>query len=518
MRVAGLFRGSLACALALFAPAAARAEDAPVASRPAGSDLSRTDVVLATTAPIRPGRNVLWCATSQLAWDALADTVGKGGKLDLGPPAPKDLVAELNRRAFPAGALDAASYLAIGGWGKDGVVGKIRKAVVDKFRDAVPAPRIEAGPNDAVAYAALAKDLPFAFPFDLHPAPISFGGGVRRVRAFGMSGITWNPEVEKMARQVVVWGPEEPGPPVVELLPKGGADRIVLSALDPQSTLEATWQKTADRLKKGARVVLEETKDMTVPRIVVDATRRFDELLGAPLPGVAGSSVRAAEQRVRFALTERGASVLAQMELAMAVGIADPLVFDRPFLLALLRTGASRPYLLLWVGNDDLLDKIDIRPADEKVIAAITGSWVLDRDAMVDAMIASLMKGVPSDGLPDKDDPAKRLTRAQVEAKARAQAEARFDLGIALAVEKDGTGVMTLRGKSLDENGKETPYEQVVRGSFRTDDGVLVFAPATRDGKPAQGWESNPSPIERVGSHLLVGPPSDIERLILKRP
>ena len=28
--------------------------------------------------------------------------------------------------------------------------------------------------------------------------------------------------------------------------------------------------------------------------------------------------------------------------------------FDRPFLLALVRRGASRPYFVGWLGNDDL--------------------------------------------------------------------------------------------------------------------------------------------------------------------
>ena len=67
----------------------ANAADAPPAAPAAPAD-TRTDVVLHPDAPIVVGRNVLWCATSQLAWDALADAIGRDGKLPLGPPAPFD--------------------------------------------------------------------------------------------------------------------------------------------------------------------------------------------------------------------------------------------------------------------------------------------------------------------------------------------------------------------------------------------------------------------------------------------
>ena len=222
-----------------------------------------------------------------------------------------------HRRSFPHEALDEASYVAVGGLGRDGVVERIAKAVAGKPGSALPPPAIEAGPSDAVGYAALAKDLPFEHPFRAHDGLMAFAGGPQRVRSFGMRKDEAGPDVEAVARQVVVYeAPGGPPPalgearPVVELIPKGGGDRILLSALDARATLEETWALAAQRTKEGTRIVLTEAQELRVPKIDLDATARLREIvLGAPLVGVPGSSVREALQSVRFSLDERGASV-----------------------------------------------------------------------------------------------------------------------------------------------------------------------------------------------------------------
>lgn len=106
----------------------------PASDPPAG----RTDVVLTTDAPIREGRNVLWCATIQLAWDAAADAVGKDGRLEVGPPAPADVVAALNLRGFPHSDLDKASTLVVSGLVRDGVLERLAQAWKAKFPGEAP--------------------------------------------------------------------------------------------------------------------------------------------------------------------------------------------------------------------------------------------------------------------------------------------------------------------------------------------------------------------------------------------
>jgi hypothetical protein len=61
-----------------------------------------------------------------------------------------------------------------------------------------------------------------------------------------------------------------------------------------------------------------------------------------------------AAQQTRFRLDERGAAL--ESEAGAAAAIVDTnLVFDKPFLVMIQRTGASGPYFALWVANAELL-------------------------------------------------------------------------------------------------------------------------------------------------------------------
>jgi len=365
-----------------------RAEDPPT---------DRTDVVATPDAPIQPGRNVVWCATIQLAWDAAADAVSKDGRLEVGPPAPLKLVEALNRRAFPHRDVDEAATLVVGGLVKDGVLDRLRDAWRSRFPER-PVPSIEAGPDDAIGFAALFQDLPFETPFRVLPDGLRFPGADAPVKAFGMIHDDAADDVEAMAHQVVAWPPPETsrpdrrgGGPVVELVPRDTADRILLSALDPGPTLETAWQALAGRLEHGRAARLECAETLEIPRVRLDLEHRFEEFVGAPLPQVPGGSVGEMRQSVRFSLTEQGASVASDALIVASLGLATPLVFDRPFLLALMRRGATRPYLLVWVANADLLEaNTPGQTATRQEAAPFVGRWTIDRERTLKSLLEKL--------------------------------------------------------------------------------------------------------------------------------
>jgi hypothetical protein len=141
-----------------------------------------------------------------------------------------------------------------------------------------------------------------------------------------------------------------------------------------------TW--VPDTVDPGSKVV--------VPTIRFDLARRFAGLEGGELEGVPGSRLARFESRVRFELSERGASVAAESVVVFTLGLHPEVVFDRPFLVALRRVGAPQPYLLLWVGNDTLLERWAPRatePADPKTLAALVGRWTIDAEATIDANV-----------------------------------------------------------------------------------------------------------------------------------
>jgi hypothetical protein len=332
----------------------------PAGTAPPEADPARTSVVLVTKTPIAAGQNVVWCATIQLAWDALATANGHGGNLRLGPPASPQTVDALNCGAFPLTDLDAASFAVAAGTVEGGVVERFRKQLARmpgaSFPFTIPDPR----PDDVAAFAYLRKDLPFRDPFHVHRMPLAFAGAPRRVVSFGLDPTAEGGTASKIARQAIYHPSIDEF--AVELLPREDEDRIVLASIPHPATLEDGWTAAA-RLAASPGEPMFAGAELVIPKIDFATTRSFSEIVGArliDLPDPPGYVMKAAMQRNEFTLSELGARLVSAVLLVSASCSAPPprrelhVVFDRPFLLGMIRTGATRPYFLAWFGNDDL--------------------------------------------------------------------------------------------------------------------------------------------------------------------
>lgn len=97
------------------------------------SQLGATEITPVLAAPIRPGTNLLWCGSFQLAWNAACSLVDEDLHFIQEPP----LVAALNQKPFTRADLDEASYVALAGFTQKGIHRQIEQAVRDKFQDRV---------------------------------------------------------------------------------------------------------------------------------------------------------------------------------------------------------------------------------------------------------------------------------------------------------------------------------------------------------------------------------------------
>ncbi len=315
--------------------------------------LPGTVVVPVAAADLPPGKNVLWCSTWQLCWDALCDDV-VGGPLTVGPPAPPGFSAAMNLRSFPHGALDPASCLAMAGLVKDGIVPRIRGQLKERFGAEMldPGPLV---PESAVAYGYLGKSLPFEVLFEPRLGTMSFAGGTRRVAAFGINHDTTYLEAAKALAQVRAWPVGQEGDVILEFAVKGGRDRLLLAMVGPEGTLEGTWRKALRRIEESAGEVLGAGHDLAVPKMNFELSHRFREILGGPCSGkLSGQVITEARQTVRFSLDEGGAELESHAIIA-SLGVPPSIVLDRPFLIAVMEKGKRDPYLLLWIANDELL-------------------------------------------------------------------------------------------------------------------------------------------------------------------
>ena len=106
------------------------------------------------------GKNVIWCATFQMAWDRLKnDVIGEPVRV-----ANAEAVAErLNKAVVTDADLPDGSYYAAAGLTKDGVAGRIRREMQERFQ------KEPSGLDDKdgliLAYAYLRASVPFTIPF-----------------------------------------------------------------------------------------------------------------------------------------------------------------------------------------------------------------------------------------------------------------------------------------------------------------------------------------------------------------
>lgn len=355
------------------------------------TQLRHTRIVAHLREPIRPGENLLWCGTFQLAWNETADLMG-GGPLRLASPT--GVTDALNRREFVKEFLDEDSYVALADFVRNRPHARIRSELLRKFHGRatprlIPDPALTPRPQDIVAYAYLYKDLAFPAAFEDVEREETFAG--QPVAWFGVDGA--KPGQERMHDQVTVWQYRSRSECIVELASKSGRDRIILAKVHPGKTLADTIasvsattspHREAER-GRGASgpgasrpnaalpglsypCTMLPGDILMIPKMNFDLVRQYTELEGLRLapsrPGAFEDRlILSAAQAIRFQMDKEGVRLRSESHIAIGCG-APParafhvLLFDSPFLLMLQRHGAAMPYFALWVDNAELLARL----------------------------------------------------------------------------------------------------------------------------------------------------------------
>ena len=331
------------------------------------SDLNRTIVTPHLETPLPSGSSVLWCGTFQLAWNEACSLIGENLRF-LDEPG---MVGILNKQSFTKQDIDAASYVAVAGFVKDDVHGKIVRQLEETFRGQatpryVPSPGLTPRPQDIVAYCYLFKNLEFETPFERIEKPLRFG--TEEVPCFGI-GEEHKAKHHEMFSQLLILDYQGEDDFVIELETKGKGDRVILAKTAPEETLEATVRAVQQRAANPEPTPPQEGDVLKVPKFNFDLTRRYAELEGRKLqvqnPSVAPDLlVLSALQNVRFQLDEKGVRLRSESPIAIGCSAGPPppeqrhiMVFDKPFLMMLQRREADLPYFALWVGSPELLVK-----------------------------------------------------------------------------------------------------------------------------------------------------------------
>ena len=254
--------------------------------------------------------------------------------------------------------LDDASYLARAGIVTPGLLKELEQSYQQKFPDQPFPSELQGLPQGSLmAYAYLLKTLPFEWAFTRFTKPLYYQD--TPVASFGLAQyMSGHPTDDNLARQVSVLDYQDSDDFVLELHTTSKSDRLILAKIPPAATLQSTLEEVLDRIEQAQPTSLQKLETLMIPVIDLDRTRRFPELCGskinAPNPAVNGQALSLVEQRIRFRLDETGAELESK---AIFVSALPPrkFVFDKPFLLMLIRQDARTPYFVLWVNNADVL-------------------------------------------------------------------------------------------------------------------------------------------------------------------
>lgn len=299
------------------------------------------------------GRNVLWCATFQIAWDQACGRFGRPMKLK-----PESQLADsLNQSAFDMNWVDADSVFTTQGLLEDGVLDRIDQGVRGKSgRPSKILERVKQGSaaGDLVFYAMLHKELEFSHPFGKLGA---WQVGGRKVPWFGFA--PGHRESARLRQQVRVHRYESRNDFVIELLGRQAGDQLLLAKL-PE--VPETMNRLGEAVLKAVRTDAPQAKHedlLAVPNVVVDEDVAFTELHGSTVVG-SGRFIRQALQSIEFHMDEKGVKLHSEAEISFGCAASprvEPrlMVLDPPFAIVMRRKGAPKPYFAAWLANADLL-------------------------------------------------------------------------------------------------------------------------------------------------------------------
>ncbi|MBL8995385.1 MAG: hypothetical protein JNM63_18715, partial [Spirochaetia bacterium] len=302
--------------------------------------------------------NLIWCESFQQAWNLFGKEVcGEAPKLGGAPEA----ASKLNLSFGKGPSIDPESLFLRAGEITPSFIEEINVSLKKKFGEAAPAPL---GPNlerGFLVYAFLFKDLRFPIPFDRQTNTLTFveaGGSFLKVESFGIPEVNGSVHPSLISQIGILH--DVPGEYIIELKSKSKQDRIVLARVSPDGTLSAAIDATMKRMRKAPAAFSPQTSDqILVPRISLDATRVFSELIGREILNakINGSVIRDARSSVRFSLDAGGASARSEAKIRSVKNGHAPrrIVFDRPFLLLLLNASSNKPYLAIRVENAEIL-------------------------------------------------------------------------------------------------------------------------------------------------------------------
>ena len=216
---------------------------------------------------------------------------------------------------------------------------------------------------------ALRRTISFRHAFTAHAEPLALPGRTR-AGAFGLPSWAQGVPGDLVAGQAVLHAPDReesarglvPAPFLVTIDTVDPDATLYLASVGPSRSLREAWRRARGLVVAGVRRAFAPGGVLVVPRVRVD------------LRGPPGTDVRL--------LVDPASTGARSTEVAHLDPTRDAVRLLPPFLVALVPRGGDEPDVVLWVGNDELLEATRLRRAPPRTTRALAGEWIHDPDAM----------------------------------------------------------------------------------------------------------------------------------------
>lgn len=310
-----------------------------------------TDVYSVLNVPMED-KNMVWCGAMNLAWNELRDNIVKE---DVKLNGESGLLEELNRKPFTKENLSEKDYIAIAGYGKDGIVNKINKMIKEKFHESDQyGYKKSVAPNDFLAYSFLKKDINFKNAFEVVKDGMNFKG--KKVDAFGIDRVKGEKQ-KKLKSQIELLSYNNDDDFIIRLISGEENEELVVAKIPPKKSFNETLDYALNNRNK-INATIEKFK---MPMLAFEAQKSFKELMGRKLlnKGFEQYKLEEVYENILFTLTEKGAKLKAEAAVngdgATIRKQNLNLIVDKSFLIYMKEVNKNKPYFVLWVNNNEIM-------------------------------------------------------------------------------------------------------------------------------------------------------------------
>jgi hypothetical protein len=346
------------------------------------NDLTQTAFVATLDSNLPANKNVIWCATFQMAWDKLKNDIIKEPVKLIDA---QDLANQMNRSEFPPENLDADSYYAAAGFVEDGIIEKVKADMAKRFPDE-PAPVFNAGyytlVNPILTYAYLNANIQFKNLFYTYKKPFTFESSNREktnVTAFSCANER-DVNYYKVRDQIIVLYFER-GKDInsnyfaVDLCAYTQPYQVILALMPQKNTFQEMISDVENKIASYKNYfrfgpLFNQTDNLIVPDVIANITHDYKEFIKKNIGNEPWKSKRYfifdAQQTIDFSLGKSGAVIKSQAKGGgggMMGGASEPryMYFNRPFLIySKKRQPDAKPFFVMWIDNAELLKKLKV--------------------------------------------------------------------------------------------------------------------------------------------------------------